>query len=190
MLWGNVVNSIATAEALRQFLAARLRRHALVWRKTEHAYPADSSCGQGRPRLGEILVRMRAAAIGDVDEALLARPHGTRLGEYLVQLQCVSEENLYQALSLQGEIPWGLPARHEVDPRVVRALPAETVRRWKVMPYRVEAGQLHLITPDLPSAEMTAELRKLSALEIRFRLVRPREFELLSGDYLPGRRTP
>jgi len=39
ILWGNLVNSAATAAALRQFLEATVRGRRLAWRKTEHVYP-------------------------------------------------------------------------------------------------------------------------------------------------------
>jgi hypothetical protein len=54
----------------------------------------------------------------------------------------------------------------------------------------VAVGQLHVLTPDLPSEEMTRELAGLSDLEIRFRLVRPSEFEALAREYLPRVRVP
>ena len=55
VLWGNVVNCLATAAALRQFAVARLRRQKLAWRKTEHMYPAYA---QGR--LDVVLSRPQA----------------------------------------------------------------------------------------------------------------------------------
>ena len=42
MLWANLVNCAATAAALSQFMASRLTRRALVWRKTEHVYPPSA----------------------------------------------------------------------------------------------------------------------------------------------------
>jgi adsorption protein B len=177
--WGNLVNFAATVEALRQFLGARVKHHALAWRKTEHVYP--------QPRLGEVLVRMNWVSTGEVEEAVHRVPAGLRLGEYLVQLRRISEEYLYQALSFQAGIPLGLPPGDEVSRLATRAFPAEAARRWKVMPYRVATGQLHVITAEVPSEEMTRELASLSALEIRFRMVRPWEFEELAGEYLPRR---
>ncbi len=44
MLWGNVVNCLATLAAVSQFVTARIRRERLAWRKTEHLYPI---VGQG-----------------------------------------------------------------------------------------------------------------------------------------------
>lgn len=175
-LWGNLVNFAATAAALRQFAEARIRHRSLAWRKTDHVYP--------RPRLGELLVRLRAVPMGEVEDAALCLPKGVRLGEYLVQLRKVSEDSLYRALSLQAGIPLGRPALSEVDRLATRVFPVETVRRWKVMPYRVEPGGLLAVTAEIPSREMARELAGLSTLEIRYRLVLPGEFEDLTREYL------
>jgi hypothetical protein len=137
-----------------------------------------------RPRLGELLVRLRAVPMGEVEDAAVCLPKGVRLGEYLVQLRKVSEDSLYRALSLQAGIPLGRPARAEVHRLATRVFPAETVRRWKVMPYRVEPGRLLAVTVEVPSRAMARELAGLSTLEIRYRLVLPREFEELAREYL------
>jgi adsorption protein B len=175
--WGNVVNCTATAAAVWQFAAARVHRRSMAWRKTEHVYP--------RPRLGEVLVRMHMLSMGEAEKAARALPKGVRMGEYLVQLQKLSEEEVYQALSLQTGIPAGPMTSGEVDRLATRALPAEAVRRWKVLPYRVETGRLHVVTADVPSLELTRALGSLSALEIRYRLVRPGEFAKLLREYIP-----
>jgi len=58
-------------------------------------------------------------------QAALGRaPDGLRLGEYLLQLQRISEEHLYQALSMQTGIPLGLPGSAEVSRLATRTLPA------------------------------------------------------------------
>src|SRR5262249_8632680 len=103
----------------------------------------------------------------------------------LVRSRRVSEERLYEALSAQAGIPLGAPDSSELRRAATRALPINAARRWKVMPYRVAVGQLHVLTPEVPSEEMTKELASLSDLELRFRLVRPGEFEALTEQYLP-----
>jgi adsorption protein B len=175
--WGNVVNFVATVAAVRQFTAARIQRRTMAWRKTDHVYP--------RPRLGEVLVRMRTVPSSDVETAAGSLPKGLRIGEYLVLLRKLSEENLYRALSLQSGISAGPVGSNEVDRLATRALPAEAARRWKVLPFRVETGHLHVAIADVPSGELTRELAGLSELEIRYRLVRPAEFARLAREYLP-----
>jgi adsorption protein B len=176
-VWGNAINFRATVAALRQFTAARIRNRTMAWRKTEHVYP--------RPRLGEVLVRMRVLPLGEIEDAALDLPKGVRLGEYLVRLRKLTEESLYQALSLQAGIPAGSITPRDVDRMATRALPAEASRRFKVLPYRVEQGRLHIATLDLPSAELTRELAGLSHLEIHYRLVPPRVLNELLLEYLP-----
>jgi adsorption protein B len=186
MFWGNLLNSAATVSALRQFAAARLRGHALAWRKTDHKYPACHTPGQDR--LGELLVRMRAISMEDLQAALGTCPAEMRLGEHLVELRKLREEQLYQALSAQAGLELGAPDGIEVAFAATRALPAETIRRFHVLPYRVDFGQLHLLTPEVPSPRMTRELAALCPLDLRFRLVRPKEFKLLCERYLVRKR--
>jgi len=182
MVWGNAVNCFATIAALRQFFGARLRHRVLAWRKTEHVYPTHCALEAGRPRIGDLLVKLRAAPIEEVEEAARCKPEGVRLGEYLLSCDRISEENLYRALSLQAGIPLGAPG--EVSRLAARALPIETARRWRVLPYRIDLGQLHVATTEVPSEEMTRELAGCSSLELRFRLVRPADFERLAKEYL------
>ncbi|HJT86367.1 MAG TPA: glycosyl transferase family protein [Bryobacteraceae bacterium] len=125
MLWGNIVNCLATLSAFRQFFAARIYGRSLAWRKTDHAYPA------------------------------------------------------------QAVIPLWARSGEAVDPPATRALPARTIRRWKVMPYRLTAGQLHVATSDLPSPAMIRELSGLCALQIRYRLAPPQQVQALTNRYLP-----
>jgi len=182
MFWGNLLNSAATISALHQFAVARLRGRALAWRKTDHNYPAGQTPGQGR--LGEMLVRMRAISLADLQTALETCPAGVRLGQHLLDLRKLQEEQLYRALSAQAGLDLGVPVGSEFIPAATRALPAETIRRFSVLPYRVDFGQLHLLTPDVPSPRMTRELAALCPLDLRFRLVRPKEFERLCDQYL------
>jgi adsorption protein B len=185
MFWGNLINSAATATALWQFWGAQRKKKAPVWKKTEHVYPGQVAAVAGKPRLGEVLVRMRCVSSGDLEAALLSCPKGLRLGEYLISSKGLSEEHLYQALSSQAGIPLGAPGPKEVHRLATRVLPADAARRWKVMPYRVAVGQLHVLTPNVPSEQLTRDLAGYSDLEVRFRLVRPQEFEDMAREYLP-----
>jgi hypothetical protein len=128
---------------------------------------------------------MRAISLEDLQAALGPDlPAGMRLGEHLLELRKLNEEQLYQALSAQAGLELGVPDGGEVVRAATRALPAETIRRFSVLPYRVDFGQLHLLTPEVPSPRMTRELAALCPLDLRFRLVRPKEFECLCEQYL------
>jgi len=179
IFWGNMMNCTATFKALVQFFHA--------WLKTDHLYPTqvypEQAAAGTRPRLGEVLVRMRCVPMSVVEEALVSGRNGLRLGEYLVETRKLSEESLYQALSCQAGLPLGAPRQGEVNPRMTRAFPIQIAKRWKVLPYRLELGQLHVLTPNLPTEEMARELATISKLELRFHLTPPRHFEELAQRY-------
>ena len=182
MLWGNLVNLAATGMALRGFVASMAGLRKLTWTKTDHVYPP---AGAGANlRLGEVLVRLRCLSAAQIQAALAVQPRGVRLGEYLVQSEQLSEENLYRALSQQAGLELGLPRAGEVSAPATHALPANTSRRWRVLPYRVCAGQMHLLTPEIPTSDMLRHLEEVATLELRFRLVQPRDYERIADRYL------
>jgi hypothetical protein len=68
---------------------------------------------------------------------------------------------------------------------VTRTIPADLARRWKVLPFRVVAGQLYVASPEAPNEEMVRELKEFCPLDMRFHLVPPRDFKELMAEYLP-----
>ena len=56
--------------------------------------------------------------------------------------------------------------------------------KWRVLPFRVAAGELYLAGSELPGEDMQQDIRRFSSLEIRFRLVTPTEFQEMADEYL------
>ena len=132
-----------------------------------------------------MLVRLQLIEPEVLEWAAASRTQGTRLGECLVHAGAISEDDLYRALSMQADLPFGAPVPADVHRPATRLLPAAAARRWRVVPYRVDLGQLYLATDEVPSEEMTRDLTRLSSLSLRFRLVRPGDLERLMAQYLP-----
>jgi hypothetical protein len=166
-------------QALGRYTAARVRGTPLRWLKTEHSYPTRAALLAHKRPLGEILAGSGYLSAAAVEHALSECPRGTRLGEFLVGIGELDEASLYEALSLQQ----GLPVAHvdavHVPQRVARALPERVAREWRVLPFQVIEGSLLLASPELPTPAMSAALRPFTALEIRFHLVTPSEYEQL-----------
>jgi bacteriophage N4 adsorption protein B len=102
MFWGNLINCAATLQAYQQFVTARLERNALRWRKTEHVYPGVVTRLHARPRLGEILVGQQFVSVSDLEEALLRKAKGQRVGEYLLATGKITSHDLDRALESQA----------------------------------------------------------------------------------------
>jgi hypothetical protein len=72
----------------------------------------------------------------------------------------------------------------QVPRHVARALPAKIVREWSVLPVRIEAGSLHLASPNFPTDELEQALRRHTRLQIRVQLVTPSNFRRLAETLL------
>jgi len=184
-MWGNWINCFATVMAYYRYFSAVARGRPLVWLKTEHAYPNRAALIENRRKLGEVLVGCQYLDLRELESALAAKPAGTRLGDYLIAQGTLSESDVYEALSLQQNIPFGKPGPEVISRPITRSLPVDVAKRWKVLPYKVAAGHLFIAGSELPSDEMHSELRRFSSLEFRFHLVTPTEFEELTHEYLP-----
>jgi adsorption protein B len=182
MIWGNCINGAATLAALRNYVTARWRGHPLRWVKTEHAYPNRAALLEHLVPLEEILVLSGYMQASDLQNAIATKPAGRSLPAHLLKLQLIDEASLYEAISLEHKLPLGKP--DEVYAAVTRSFPLDVSRRWKVLPFKVAAGSLHVAGPEPPTEEMNGELRTFSTLEIRFQLVTPTEFEELRREYL------
>ena len=185
MVWGNWINFFATSGALWRYFGARIVGRPLVWLKTEHAYPSRMALMEHKRKLGEVLVGAEYVSPADLEAALARQPGDQRLGEFLVTLGKLSEEDLYEALSLQQNLPLEPLAAETVSRKAVRSLPARVSRKWRVLPFKIAAGRLFVASPELPSDEMSRDLRRFSSLEIKFHLLTPTEYERLSSELLP-----
>jgi adsorption protein B len=180
----NWINTVATIQAIWRYSRSRFRHEPLIWLKTEHAYPSRNALMEHKRKLGEILVGSSYVSEGDLNAALGRQPSGVRLGQYLMQLGKISEDELYEALSLQQSLPVGRLEPKTVSRKVARALPRHVVRDWRVLPYRISSGSIFLASPEIPTDELNRVLRGFTRLSVRFQLVTPQNFEELTAALL------
>ena len=186
IVWGNWINCWASCRAIGGYARAKWRHEPLRWVKTEHAYPGRAALLTDRRKLGEILAGGGWISTAQLEQALASQPAGQRLGEHLISSGYLSADDLYIALALQNRLEIGTPAPSEISIAVTRSLPAAVARRWRVLPFRIAAGELYLAGPEPPDEEMQQEIRRFSSLEIRFHLVTPAAYDKLAARYLPA----
>jgi adsorption protein B len=180
MVWGNYINASAAFRAIFRYLLARVRHQPLVWVKTEHAYPTRDALLLHKRRLGEVLVGSGYLDPERLESALATQPVGTRIGEHLVNLGAISEDELYEALSLQQSLPLGRIDPIRISTKVARALPREMIHRWKILPFRMKSGSLFLASPEIPTDELSRQLRGFTRMSLQFQLITPANFEELT----------
>lgn len=179
MLWGNWINCWASTLALVRFARAWLRNEPLRWVKTNHAFPTRAALTVYRRLLGEILVQSGYLSQPDLDHALATCPPGRRVGEHLVALGLLGEQELYEALSLQSSLPLTSLDPAVVDHDAFRLLPRWAIRDYKAAAFGVDRLQLNVATPEPPSEEAHSQISLLSGFNVSFYLVTPTNFHAL-----------
>ncbi len=180
----NCINTLATLRAVGTYARARFGGRPLRWVKTEHQYPSQASLESPRRLLGDLLVSHGYVTAQQVVEAMETRADDQKLGERLVEMGCLGQEDLYQALSLQAQLPQTQVQSRDVPRHVARSLPHRVIREMRVLPFRVEDGKLLLATPAVPEGTTTGTIRKYTKLEVRFHLMLPEQYEKLVRDLL------
>jgi general secretion pathway protein E len=111
-----------------------------------------SAVGPVAPLIGEILIA-RCSVSPDAIERGLAkqREEGGLLGEVLVRLKLINEDQLAMALSLQSEMPYlpDLPRAEDIPVELIEKLPINFARQRLVLPLgRDGSGRVMLAVAD------------------------------------------
>jgi adsorption protein B len=179
-IFANALNASATVLAVARYAIAKIKREQIAWLKTQHSYPTRAALVGQHRRLGEVLVDCGMIGSVTLRAALASCPKGTRLGEHLVGLGELREQELYQALSLQSGHPVAELEPEAVPAHVTRALPQAIARKWRVLPFKIADGALCVASPELPAAGMRTALAGFTSLEIRFHLITPSAYAALA----------
>ena len=100
-------------------------------------------------RLGEILVRERLTTPDVVEQALLrARTTGERVGEALVSLGAVKDDDVLRALAQQQNLAYLTRDELPAPLPIVKNLSPKYLRQYAVCPVSVEGNVLTIATAD------------------------------------------
>ena len=176
---GNLVNCSATLRALWRYVHAKWQGRALVWLKTEHAYPTRDALAQQRRELTDVLVGCGFISEQKLTLAMAGMPAGADLPEYLRSNGAISDDDLCKALSLHSGVPSLRVDARKVKALVARSLPVHLERRLGVVPVRVHSGKLLVAGQRVLSSEALEELQGFTSLGVEFQLVTQRNYEEL-----------
>jgi type IV pilus assembly protein PilB len=86
-------------------------------------------------RLGELLTKASLITQDQLKEALkLQKETGGKLGETLIKLGFVAEEDITECLSQQFGVPSINLAHFEIDSSVIKLIPADVARKYNILP--------------------------------------------------------
>lgn len=130
---------------------------------SEQDEPQRSNVSVTRPRLGEILREKFHLSELKLEEALAYQQEkGGRLGEVLLHLRILREEQVLEALAQQFDMTWipHLDSTH-VDHEVIKKVPIAFCRRYRVLPMRDENGAILTASSDPLETVAMDDLRLL-----------------------------
>jgi len=150
-------------------------------------------------KLGELLVREGKLSSADVEETLKGQAiFGGRFGTNLVEMGLLDESELARYLSRKSGVPHAPPELFmNIPPQVIKLLPLETVKKYRVVPLALNNRKLSLAMAD-PSnfaaideisfatgfivvPHVTPEIRIITALEKYYNVKRDLRFIPFSG---------
>ncbi len=100
-------------------------------------------------RIGELLLKEKRISAEQLQEALnYQRTNGGKLGANLVKLGYVKDEEITALLSKQYGVPSIALNQFEIDPAVVKLVPAETARKYQIVPLSRAGATLTIAMTD------------------------------------------
>lgn len=129
----------------------------------------------GQPMLGRILCEKFGLAPAKLDQALtLQREKGGLLGELLIKLRLLREDDVLEALSIQLDVPW-MPQLESkmVDLDLIAKIPIGFARRYRLLPIYREDGCVVVATTNLLEIAALDDVRLLLGSDIKVALTTP-----------------
>ena len=118
-------------------------------------------------RLGELLLRENRISAPQLQEVLTyQRTKGGRLGSALVSLGFVGDEDITAILARQYGVPAITLGQFELDPAVVRLIPADTAAKYQVIPVARNGTSLTLAMTDPTNVFAMDDIKFLSGLHV------------------------
>jgi type IV pilus assembly protein PilB len=126
-------------------------------------------------RLGDLLIREGLITKDQLDKALVEQKSaGTRLGYALVKLGFVQETEITKMLARQYRMPAVDLARFEVDPKIVKMVPADVALKHLVLPLKREGRTLTVAMADPTNLAVLDDLKFITRYDI---------FPVIAGEY-------
>ncbi|MBL8142543.1 MAG: type IV-A pilus assembly ATPase PilB [Acidobacteria bacterium] len=100
-------------------------------------------------RIGELLLKEKKISPQQLQEALnYQKAHGGKLGFNLVKLGYVTEEEVTALLSKQYGVPAINLTQFEIDPHVIKLVPADTAQKYQIIPINRSGATLTIAMTD------------------------------------------
>lgn len=138
----------------------------------------------GRKPIGQILKEMELVTEGEIQEALMEqRDKGGALGQILISLGYVSEDDVLFALSAQAGMDVVNLDDIEIPGNVISRVPAATAQMYKIVPINFENRTLTLAVADPTNVSLFDDLKFMLNCEIQGAVASGDQIDAALGKY-------
>lgn len=118
-------------------------------------------------KLGEILVKDRIITQEELESALKEQDRtGESLGQILIKKGLTTEWEIAAALGKQLNVPFITLSHYEIDEEVIKSIPEEIIRKYKIVPVDKTGNTLTVALADPSNIYLLDELRILTKSQI------------------------
>lgn len=166
--WNDEDLRLTVSLALQQYVLMQENRHLKEVTKyqqatiTRYAGLFDESRGM----LADILIKEGAVSKDAVESARTLRETGEFLGDTLVRLGNITENVLIRALQKNLGIDFIELRETDINTSVVSIIPMDVCQRHRIVPVRMEAGQLILAMADPSDLMLCDNITRITGLKV------------------------
>jgi len=118
-------------------------------------------------RIGELLLKEKRITVEQLQEALNhQRQHGGKLGFNLVKLGFVKDAEITALLSRQYGVPSISLTEFEIDPAVIKLVPAETAQKYQIVPLARAGATLTIAMTDPTNVFAMDDIRFMTGYNV------------------------
>ncbi len=127
--------------------------------------PVKTGAATGPIRVGDLLVSRGVISSDQLAQALeaqRAQGHKKLIGEVLLELKLVTEEQVLESIADACGIPFARVSPRLADPKVLEILPREFVEKHCVLPMFHVSGRLTVALPEPTNVFLVEEIQRLT----------------------------
>lgn len=134
-----------------------------------------AAASAGGERIGDLLVREKLITREQLQQALdEQRQSGTRVGYNLVKLGFIQENELTRTLARQFKMPAVDLSKFEVDPKIIKLVPADLATKNLVLPLKRDGRTLTVAMADPTNLGVIEDLKFITRYDI---------FPVIAGEF-------
>lgn len=131
-----------------------------------------------RPLIGEILVQRKKITAVQLEQALKIQQEGRGfLGEILVKLGYLDDRDIVVALIIQCGLPYISVNKYEIDPEVIKLIPADVARTHHLIPLDRIGDVVSVVMTNPLTDGLREKLEKITSCRIATFISTQREID-------------